>query len=135
MIIGAVCASGVLAALVTSLFSRKKMSADAAQIITQAASGVVASMESELARHREASARKDAEYREDIVRMQERHEQKMKALVESHAEEVDEMKRVLQLHVAWDAIAIAKMAEIGIELPPAPPLLPARRFDHPDEVH
>lgn len=46
----------------------------------------------------------------------------------AHADEINEVRRVLQLHVAWDVIAIAKMAEVGIELPPAPPLLPERNF-------
>ena len=32
--------------------------------------------------------------------------------------------------VVWDAIAIAMMSEVGVELPPAPPLLPPHKRLH-----
>lgn len=134
-VVGAVLSSGVVAAIVTGLFSKKRMSAEAADIITKAASGVVVSIESELLRQRTDNERQRAEHEAAMIRQQESHESKMQALVDSHNEEMEEVRRVLQLHVAWDAIAIAKMAEFDVILPPAPPLLPARRFDHPDEVH
>jgi len=98
---------------VTGLFSKRKLGAEATDIITKAAAGVVTSMQGELDRQ--------------VIRYNEaaeRYERDMARVMADHQEEIAEMRRVLQLHVAWDAIAIAKMAEFGVELPPAPPLLP-----------
>lgn len=134
-IIGAVLGSGVIGAIIAGLFSRKRMSADAAEIITRAASGVVKEMEASLARSEKAAEKLVSDHELATAAMQRSHEAKMQALIDSHEQEMEEVRRVLQLHVAWDAIAIAKMAEFDVILPPAPPLLPARRFDHPDEVH
>lgn len=112
--------SAIIGAVVTGLFSKRKLGAEATEIITKAASGVITNMQAEIDRQ--------VKRNEDLVN---EHREQMGNLVASHAEEMEEVRRVLQLHVAWDAIAIAKMAEVGIDLPPAPPLLPARRFDHP----
>lgn len=122
-ILGAGGLGAIAAAVITGLFSKRKLGAEATEIITKAAAGVVTNLESE---NKRQAVR--------IDRMIEEHRTAMRALVDSHAEEMEEVRRVLQLHVAWDAIAIAKMASLGEEMPPAPPLLPARRFDHP-EVH
>lgn len=119
-ILASIAGSGVIAAIITGIFSKRKVGAEATQIITDAASGIVVRMEAELDRQRKSN---------DEQRI--KHEQAMSALVDSHREEVDEMRRVLQLHVAWDAIAIARLSEIGIELPPAPPLLPPTQAHHP----
>lgn len=119
-ILGTAGISTVIAAVVTGLFSKRKLGAEATEIITKAATSVVTNLQNELARQQNVNTELVREHKEHIV-----------TLIESHAEEIEEVRRVLQLHVAWDAIAIAKMAEVGIDLPPAPPLLPARRFDHP----
>lgn len=119
-ILGTAGISTVIAAIVTGLFSKRKLGAEATEIITKAATSVVTNLQNELVRQQNVNTELVREHKEHIV-----------ALIESHAEEIEEVRRVLQLHVAWDAIAIAKMAEVGIELPPVPPLLPARRFDHP----
>lgn len=119
-ILGTAGISTVIAAIVTGLFSKRKLGAEATEIITKAATSVVTNLQNELARQQNVNTELVREHKEHIV-----------TLIESHAEEIEEVRRVLQLHVAWDAIAIAKMAEVGIDLPPAPPLLPARRFDHP----
>lgn len=116
ILIAALASAGlgaVIAAVVTGLFSKKKLGAEATEIITKAASGVVERIEAELARERERRTTERTEHREQIERME-----------RDHCSERDEWRRVLQLHVAWDAIAIARMAEVGIELPPAPPLTP-----------
>lgn len=119
-ILGTAGISTIIGAVITGLFSKKKLGAEATEIITNAAASVVTNLQAELARQQSVNT--------ELVR---EHKEHMRALVESHAEEIEEVRRVLQLHVAWDAIAIAKMADLGVELPPAPPLLPARRFDHP----
>lgn len=119
-VLGAGGLGAILAAIVTGLFSKRKLGAEATEIITKAAAGVVTNLQEELVRQQAVN-----------TAMVVRHTNAMDALVESHAAELEEVRRVLQLHVAWDAIAIAKMAEVGVELPPAPPLLPAHKFHHP----
>lgn len=119
-ILGTAGISTVVAAVVTGLFSKRKLGAEATDLITKAATSVVTSLQAELTRQQDVNT--------ELVR---EHKEHISSLIASHAEEIEEVRRVLQLHVAWDAIAIAKMAEMGIDLPPAPPLLPARRFDHP----
>lgn len=118
-ILGAGGLGAILAAIVTGLFSKKKLGAEATEIITKAAAGVVTNLQAEIDRQ--------VSLRTDLVAA---HTAAMAHLVAEHAEEMDEVRRVLQLHVAWDAIAIAKLGELGVDLPPAPPLLPARKFDH-----
>lgn len=98
---GSVAAVG--AAIVTGLFSRKKLGADATEIITRAASGVVEQIQEDNARLRTENA-------------------ELLARVERFGQIVEDHTAVLQLHVAWDAIVIAKMREAGIVLPPAPPV-------------
>jgi hypothetical protein len=119
-ILGSAGVGAIAAAIIAGLFSRRKLGAEATEIITKAAAGVVTSMQADLDRQTKRNEDLVAEHRDFVGR-----------LISSHAEEIEEFRRVLQLHVAWDSIAIAEMAKIGINLPPAPPLLPARRFDHP----
>ena len=119
-VLGTAGVSTVIAAIVTGLFSKRKLGAEATEIITKAATSVVTNLQGELARQQSVNTELVREHKEHIT-----------SLLASHAEEMEEVRRVLQLHVSWDAIAIARMAEVGIDLPPAPPLLPARRFDHP----
>lgn len=115
-LLGAGGVSAVIAAVVTGMFSKRKLGAEATEIITKAAAGVVTNLQNEIERQVRQNERLIAE-----------HEMAMKRLVEAHETEIDDVRRVLQLHVAWDAIAIAKMSEVGIDLPPAPPLLPPSR--------
>ena len=118
--LGSASAGAVLAAVITGIFSKRKLGAEATEIITNAAAGVVKTMQSEIDRQMKRN--------EELVS---EHVARMNALVESHAEEMEQVRRVLQLHVAWDAIAIAKMNDIGIDMPPAPPLLPPLKMSHP----
>jgi hypothetical protein len=112
----------IVSAVVAGVFSKRKISAEATEIITKAAAGVVTNMQAEIDRQ--------VKRNEEMVR---EHRAQMHLLVQSHELEIQDVRRVLQLHVAWDAIAIAKMGELGIELPPAPPLLPARQsYPHHD---
>lgn len=114
-IFGAGGVGAILAAMITGLFSKKKLGAEATEIITKAAAGVVTNLQSEIDRQ--------VELREELTV---RYRGMIDELMASHEVEMDDVRRVLQLHVSWDAIAIAKMAELDIELPPAPPLLPPR---------
>lgn len=111
--LGAGGLGAIIAAVVTGLFSKKKLGAEATEIITKAASGVVISIEAELKRSVEGRTADRSEFEEAIA--------ELKA---AHAREMEEVRQVLQLHVAWDALAIAKLAEVGVDLPLAPPLLP-----------
>jgi hypothetical protein len=119
-ILGSGALGAIAAAIIAGLFSKRKLGAEATEIITKAAAGVVTSLQAEV--DRQVKAREDAALQ---------HRLDMAAVMEAHDQEMEEVRRVLQLHVAWDAIAIAKMAEFGTELPPAPPLLPAQRPDRP----
>lgn len=119
-ILGSGAIGAIAAAIIAGLFSKRKLGAEATEIITKAAAGVVTSLQAEV--DRQVKAREDAALQ---------HRLDMSAVMEAHDKEMEEVRRVLQLHVAWDAIAIAKMAELGTELPPAPPLLPAQRPDRP----
>jgi hypothetical protein len=114
-ILGAGGIGAIVAAIITGLFSKRKLGAEATEIITKAAAGVVTSLQGELARAEAARMLQQSSYLHEI--------EKIKS---DHAKEMDDVRRVLQLHVAWDAIAIAKMSELGHHLPPAPPLLPPR---------
>lgn len=115
--------SAVVAAMVTGFFSKKKLGAEATEIITNAAAGVVTSMQGQL-------SRSDQARHDDQLR----HERAMASMAEAHVKERREWQKVLQLHVAWDVMAIARMAEAAqsdsqiLPLPPPPPVTPAQRF-------
>jgi acyl transferase domain-containing protein len=116
--------AAIISAIVAGLFSKKKLGAEATEIITKAAAGVVTNLQAEIDRQVRARETQALE-----------HTVATAALLASHARELDEVRRVLQLHVAWDLMAIAKLQELGIQMPPAPPLLPPRfseRHDGPD---
>lgn len=134
-ILGAGGLGAIATAVITGLFSKKRLGAEATEIITKAAAGVVTNLESEIDRQKEAREELVAEHSEERREWQ----RKIEELAEAHVAERKEWQRVLQLHVSWDAIAIAKMAEFGVDLPPTPPLLPAQRFvdehGHPRGYH
>lgn len=115
-ILGAGGLASIIAAVVAGLFSKRKLGAEATEIITKAAAGVVTNLQAEVERQSKA--------REDQAR---EHRAAIEALTASRDAEMAEVRRVLQLHVAWDAIAIARLGDLGVEMPPAPPLLPAQR--------
>ena len=115
----------ILSAVIAGLFSKRKIGAEATDIITKAASGVVTNMQIEIDRLVARNKRLEEDHAMDMRTAQE----SMQSLVRGHELEMQEVRRVLQLHVAWDAIAIAKMNELGVNLPPAPPLLPPSKVD------
>lgn len=123
-LLGAGGLGAIITAIVAAISSKRKLGAEATKIITDAAAGVVTNMQGEINRQKKQNDEDRAAHRAAL-----------QTLMFNHAEEMEEVRRVLQLHVAWDAIAIAKMNEIGINLPPAPPLTPARRFPKPTFTH
>lgn len=116
-VLAALGVGSVVTAVVTGLFSKRKLGAEATEIITNAASSVVKTLENQL-------ARSERQCREDQVK----HERQMNEMATAHIRERDEWRKVLQLHVAWDALAISKLAELHLQMPPTPPLTPAQRF-------
>lgn len=106
--LGTLGLGSVLAAMVSGFFSRRKLGADATEIITKAASGVVERIEADNER-----------LREDL----EREREERKAERDDFRRVVDEHTAVLQLHAAWDHMAVVKLQEAGIrDLPTPPPL-------------
>lgn len=130
--------SAIIAAAITGLFSKRKLGAEATKIIADAAATVVTDLRQSLTDQKALVVTNNAEHAALVVKLTAEHaaalmanEDKMREMSRSHADELEEYRRTLQQHVAWDVLVIAKMADVGVELPPAPPLLPARRFDHP----
>jgi hypothetical protein len=132
ILIAALSAGGfgaIISAIIAGLFSKRKIGAEATDIITKAASGVVTNMQNEI--DRLVARNKRLEENAEVDRRM--AQDSMRSLVHQHELEMEEVRRVLQLHVAWDAIAIAKMNEFGVKLPPAPPLLPPSQTSYAHE--
>lgn len=123
--------AAVLAAVVAAVSTRRKLGAEATEIITNAAAGVVKNMQAEIDRQVKRNTEIIQENEQRIELLTREHSERMNAMVDSHNQEMEDVRRVLQLHVAWDAIAIAKMNDFGVTLPPAPPLLPPIKREHP----
>ncbi len=105
-LLGSAVLAAIAGAIINGIINRRKLGAEATEIITKAASGVVERLEAELTR---VSA--------DRERLIERvHTLEIR-------EEAD--RAVLQLHAAWDHMAVQRLAEFGItDLPQPPPLSP-----------
>jgi len=119
--LGASGITAVLLLVINAVINRKRLgaetnniSATATKAITDAASGVVERIEGDNLRLRASIERLEAA---DVKHDQERRE---------WALEREEWRRVLQVHAAWDALAITRIAEAipPIDLPDAPPLTP-----------
>lgn len=116
----------IVASIVSARSSKKKLGADATEAIQRAASGVVADLERQYAR---AVAELDAarkEHREQMLGLAAEHTEAVRQLTVDQAEEREQWKHLLQLHVAWDWMAIEKLATADppIVLPDPPPILP-----------
>lgn len=110
---GALGLSGVLAAIVSGIISRKKLKADATLVVQQAASGLVESMQKQL-------EIRDVRLTEMSARIDELEDNERR-----HSREAELWRRDLQLHATWDALAMTELAKHGVTLPEAPPLYPA----------
>jgi hypothetical protein len=121
----------VLAAIINAVQSRRKISAEATEIITKAASGVVERLQAEADRHVTAMRLKEA----NILALQERirhleaHEVQHDLDRRSWADERSEWHEYLQAHVAFDYMMIERLRATGAKDVPAPPPLypPTRR--------
>ena len=93
----------VLASIITGFFSKRKLSADATKIITEAASGVVIRLEGENTRltARVAAGERDRERDHELIRA---------------------LSELVAVHGQWDQQAFTMLREQGIEMPPPPPL-------------
>ena len=123
-VLAAVGFGGILTSIVTGLFTKKKTGAEAAEIITRAASGVVTNLEKDIARQRADMDELIKAQREE----RDRHREEMEQITRAIVLEREENRKVLAQHVAWDAAAAAALNEHGIKVGPVPPLLPERHY-------
>lgn len=117
LILGALGIGGILTALVTGFFSKRKVGAEATEIIQRAATSLVETQQKEIDRSR-------SEMNDLITAHREETERIARAIVS----EREEWREVLRQHVAWDSLAIAALNEAGISLGPVPPVMPSRHF-------
>lgn len=125
----AVLGGGTLAAVLNAIMSRKKLGADATKIITEAAAGVASDLRTDnqalRTKQAELEARVDElEQREEAINLAHRRE------TAQWERERQDWRRVLQLHAAWDHMAVTKLRETMAEdvtLPEPPPLYPPYR--------
>jgi len=119
--LGSAGITAVLLLVITAVINRRKLgaetdniSATATKAITDAASGVVERIEGDNLRLRASIERLEA--------AEDKHDRDRR----EWALEREEWRRVLQVHAAWDALAVTRMNEAipPIELPDAPPLTP-----------
>lgn len=126
--------SGALASVVGTVISvmanRKKLGAEATEVITKAASGVVSDMREDNARLRASDRDKTAQ----IANLEERVDD-LENEQRAWEYEREDWLRVLQLHAAWDTLAIAKLrsASPPIDLPDPPPLSAPVRYRNPNK--
>jgi len=116
-ILGALGAGGIITAFVTGFFSKRKVGAEATEIIQRAASSLVESQQKEIDRTRTETSELITAHREEISRI-------ARAIVS----EREEWREVLRQHIAWDSAAIAALNEHGINLGAVPPVMPTRHF-------
>lgn len=114
----------VVGALVNGVFTKRKLGAEATEIITRAASGVVTDLRTSLEERTAEMARMRLEHDAGLAAIRLEHTAALTKMATDHANERENWRRVLQLHVAWDYIAIEKLSHLGVELPPPPPILP-----------
>jgi len=114
----------VVGAIANGFFTKRRLGAEATEIITRAASGVVTDLRQSLEEARSEMSSLRVQHTATMTAMREEHAAALTALQRAQAEEREQWRRVLQLHVAWDYIAIEKMSHFGVELPPPPPILP-----------
>ena len=119
--LGAGGIAGIAVVLINAVVNRRKLgaetstlSASATETITRAASGVLHESREDNKRLREENVQQES--RIDVL----------EAEVRELKLERQESRRVLQMHAAWDALAIERVREAipPITLPDAPPLTP-----------
>jgi hypothetical protein len=108
-IVGAGGVASVLTASLNALLNRKRLGAQAADIIQRAAAGVVTTLQDEDAR----KARRIDEL--------ERKEELLERRVQCLEDERNADRHAQQLHAAWDHLAMIELGDDS-KLPPPPPL-------------
>lgn len=103
-IIVAILGTGAFTALIQGAYGKRKQHADAAQVVNQAAVVILEPLYREIARL------------EKKVGALERRER--------------ELTQTLQMHAAWDYMAVARMREAGVTLEDIPPLYPPARPEY-----
>ena len=132
----------IIGALINGAFTKRKLSAEATEVITNAASSVVTQIEKQRDDLRKEMTDLKTEHAAELGRLRDESAAQMQRVIATHLRELEERDKeaaeerqrwvsALQLHVAWDWMAIHKLSEIGIELPDPPPILPR---DTPPEV-
>lgn len=121
----------VLAAVVNGVMSRRKIGAEATEIITKAASGVVERLEDELERQVLALGLKETniEALKERVRFLETHEAQHHLDRLNWDDERSEWREYLQAHVSFDYMMIERLRVLDPEghIPQPPPLYPPTR--------
>lgn len=104
-ILGGLGIGAILTAFVTGLFNKRKLSAEATEVIAKAASGVVERLEKEnqriIAREEVQAARSAADHKL-----------------------IEDLRTLVAVHAFWDQQAYDALLEQGITLPKPPPLYP-----------
>jgi hypothetical protein len=121
-LLGSAGLAAVLVAIINAVVNRRKLGAEATKMISDAAAGAVKDARDDNVRLRA----ENSEFRARILALEERQEER-----EGEWEvERREWRRVLQVHAAWDQLAIERIAgrEPPIDLPDAPPLTPPTRY-------
>lgn len=93
----------IVVALVNGVFNRRKLSAEATQIITDAAGSLVQRLESDVVTLRQETARLQRESNQSQAAQRRTDER-------------------LAIHAQWDRQATAEAERQGFHLPPPPPL-------------
>jgi hypothetical protein len=101
--------AAIVAAVINAIMGRKKLSAEATQIITEAAGGFVQKVEADNARLRSELST-------------------AKARIDGLERREDEARHYQQVHVAIDVMMLRRLRELahGEDFPEPPPLYPPR---------
>lgn len=108
--LGYVGLGGVFVAIINGLFSKRKLSADATKIITDAASGIVERLQQENARV--AASNLLLSGKVEALQIEQAAEKEWRRHVD----------QLLAMHQLWDMQAVEIAQSHGIDLPPPPPL-------------
>ena len=101
---------GVFVAVVNGLFSKRKLSADATKIITDAASGIVERLQQENARVMASNVLLSGKV--EALQIEQSNEREWRRNVD----------QLLAMHQLWDTQVVEIAQSHNIDLPPPPPL-------------
>lgn len=116
-ILGAFGVGGILVAVLNGLFAKRKLSAEATKIITDAASGVVQNLRDENARV--IASNTALSVKVEALNVKVEHQQTQ---IEDGQRVQRSQSEALAIHAFWDQQAVTLCREQGIDLPAPPPL-------------